>query len=157
MTRGHPRVLDLLLVEDSRTDVELAEEALDAAGVETELHVASDGEAALAFLRREPPHQAAPRPDLVLLDLNMPRKDGREVLREMKQDERLRSIPVLVLTTSAAQEDIAEAYASGANAYIRKPVHFDDFIATMRAVEAFWMSVATLPDAGTDASRRGAG
>jgi CheY-like chemotaxis protein len=84
----------------------------------------------------------------------MPRKDGREVLRDMKQDERLRSIPVIVLTTSGAREDIAEAYASGANAYIRKPVHFDDFIAAMRAVEAFWMSVASLPDAGTDASRR---
>ena len=97
------------------------------------------------------------RPDLVLLDLNMPRKDGREVLREMKQDERLRSIPVLVLTTSGAQEDIAEAYASGANAYIRKPVHFDDFITTMRAVEAFWMSAATLPVADVSVSRRSSG
>ena len=147
MSAPRARVLDLLLVEDSRTDVELTEEALDTADIETQLHVVSDGEAALAFLRREPPHESAPRPDLVLLDLNMPRKDGREVLREMKQDERLRSIPVLVLTTSGAQEDIAEAYASGANAYIRKPVHFDDFIATMRAIEGFWMSVATLPDA----------
>ena len=150
-------MLDLLLVEDSRTDVELTEEALATARIDTRLHVVSDGEAALAFLRREPPHEAARRPDLVLLDLNMPRMDGREVLREMKQDERLRSIPVLILTTSGAQEDVAEAYARGANAYIRKPVHFEDFIATMRAIEAFWMSVATLPDEGTDASRRNAG
>ena len=154
MSRDRARVLDLLLVEDSRTDVELTEEALAAAEIETELHVASDGEAALAFLRRKAPHQSAPRPDLVLLDLNMPRKDGREVLREMKQDEHLCSIPVLVLTTSGAQEDVAEAYASGANAYIRKPVRFDDFVAAMRAIDAFWMSVAMLPDAGSDASWR---
>lgn len=157
MSRGRSRVLDLLLVEDSRSDVELTEEALASVDIETELHVVSDGEAAMAFLRREPPHEAARRPDLVLLDLNMPRKDGREVLREMKSDDRLRSIPVLVLTTSGAHEDIAEAYASGANAYIRKPVRFDDFIATMQAIEAFWLSVATLPDAGTDASRRSSG
>ena len=157
MTRGRPRVLDLLLVEDSRTDVELTEEALASVDMETELHVVGDGEAALAFLRREPPHEAARRPDLVLLDLNMPRMDGREVLRELKQDERLRSIPVIVLTTSGAHEDIAEAYARGANAYVRKPVHFDDFIAAMQAIEAFWMATATLPDAGIDASRRGPG
>ncbi len=151
------RVLDLLLVEDSRTDVELAEEALASAEIETKLHVVSDGEAALSFLRREPPHEAARRPDLVLLDLNMPRMDGREVLREIKRDERLRSIPVLILTTSGAHEDVAEAYARGANAYIRKPVRFEDFIVTMRAIEAFWMSVATLPDESTDAFRRNAG
>ena len=155
--RGRAGVLDVLLVEDSRTDVELTEEALVAAADDAELHVAADGEAALAVLRREPPHQGAPRPDLVLLDLNMPRKDGREVLREMKQDERLRSIPVLVLTTSGADEDVAAAYAGGANAYVRKPVHFDDFVTTMRAIEAFWMSAATLPDAGTGAARRGGG
>ena len=148
------RAFDLLLVEDSRTDVELTEEALDTAEIEIDLHVVSDGEAALAFLRRESPHEEVRRPDLVLLDLNMPRKDGREVLREMKQDERLRTIPVLVLTTSGAQEDIAEAYASGANAYIRKPVHFDDFISTMRAIEAFWMSVATLPDESANGRHR---
>ena len=157
MSRERGRVFDLLLVEDSRTDVELTEEALATAEIETELHVAHDGEAALAFLRREPPHQGARRPDLVLLDLNMPRMGGHQVLREMKEDERLRSIPVLVLTTSGAQEDIAEAYASGANAYIRKPVAFDDFIATLRAIEAFWMAVATLPGAGVDASRRSPG
>jgi len=157
MSRGRARSFDLLLVEDSRTDVELTEEALASAGIETDLHVASDGEAAMSFLRRQPPHEGARRPDLVLLDLNMPRKDGREVLRDIKCDERLRSIPVLVLTTSGAQEDVAEAYANGANAYLRKPVHFDDFVATMRAVEQFWMSAATLPDAGGDPPRRGTG
>lgn len=157
MSRGRSRVLHLLLVEDSRTDVELTEEALASAQIETELHVVGDGEAALAFLRGQPPHEGARRPDLVLLDLNMPRMDGREVLRELKQDERLRSIPVIVLTTSGAHEDVGEAYARGANAYVRKPVHFEDFIATMRAIEAFWMATATLPDAGTDTSRRGAG
>ena len=157
MSRGRGRVFDLLLVEDSVTDVELTEEALATAGIETDLHVVSDGEAAMSFLRRQPPHETARRPDLVLLDLNMPRKDGREVLRDMKRDEQLRSIPVLVLTTSGAQEDVAEAYANGANAYIRKPVHFDDFIATMRAVEQFWMSAATLPDMGGDTSRRAGG
>ena len=155
MSIPRARLLDLLLVEDSPTDVELTEEALATADIETRLHVASDGEAALAFLRHQPPYENARRPDLVLLDLNMPRKDGREVLREMKQDERLRSIPVLVLTTSGAQEDIAEAYARGANAYIRKPVHFDDFVTTMRAVAGFWMSVATLPGAHADIRRSG--
>ncbi len=157
MRGGRSGVLDVLLVEDSRSDVELTEEALAAAAIEAHLHVAADGEVALAFLRREPPHQAAPRPGLVLLDLNMPRKDGREVLREIKQDERLRSIPVLVLTTSGADEDIAAAYAGGANAYVRKPVHFDEFVATMGAIKAFWMSAATLPDAGTDVASRGGG
>ena len=155
MRTPRSRVLDLLLVEDSSTDVELTEEALATADIETQLHVVSDGEAALAFLRRQPPHENARRPDLILLDLNMPRKDGREVLREMKQDERLRSIPVLILTTSGAQDDVAEAYASGANAYIRKPVHFDDFITTMRAIEGFWMAAATLPDGGTEIRRSG--
>ena len=155
MSTPRTRMLDLLLVEDSCTDVELTEEALATADIETQLHVVSDGEAALAFLRRQPPHESARRPDLILLDLNMPRMDGREVLRELKQDDRLRSIPVLVLTTSGAQDDVVEAYASGANAYIRKPVHFGDFITTMRAIEGFWMSVATLPDSGAEIRRNG--
>ncbi len=148
------RPVEILLVEDSATDVELTEEAFATADVETSLHVVSDGEAALAFPRGEPPHEGATRPELILLDLNMPRKDGREVLRELKADERLMSIPVLVLTTSGAAGDVAEAYAGGANAYIRKPVHFDDFIATVRAIEAFWLTVATLPARPSSAPAR---
>ena len=139
------RPVEILLVEDSATDVELTEEAFATARIATHLRAVSDGEAALAVLRREPPHEHATRPDLILLDLNMPRKDGREVLRDLKADANLSSIPVLVLTTSGAAGDIADAYAAGANAYIRKPVQFDDFIATVQAIESFWLTVATLP------------
>lgn len=143
---GRPRApVEILLVEDSATDVELTEEAFASARIRTRLRAVSDGEAALALLRGEPPYEEALRPGLILLDLNMPRKDGREVLRELKADARLSSIPVLVLTTSGAAEDITEAYAAGANAYIRKPVQFDDFVATVRAIESFWLTVATLP------------
>lgn len=148
------RPVEILLVEDSATDVELTEEAFVTAGIQTRLHVASDGEAALALLRGEPPHPVAIHPDLILLDLNMPRRDGREVLRDLKADGNLSGIPVLVLTTSGAEGDVADAYAAGANAYIRKPVHFDDFVVTVRAIEAFWMTVATLPARSSGAPAR---
>ncbi len=140
-------VYNILLVEDSPTDVELTQEALLDARIANQMHVVSDGEEAMAFLRGEGQYAGRPRPDLVLLDLNLPRKDGREVLAEIKQDPALMAIPVIVLTTSGAEEDIAHSYAQRANAYIRKPVHFDDFIAAVRALEAFWLSVVTLPNA----------
>lgn len=142
------RPVHILLVEDSPTDVELTREALLDARIASEMHVAGDGEAAMAFLRGEGEHAGSPRPDLVLLDLNLPRKDGRQVLAEIKQDPKLLTIPVIVLTTSGAEEDILHSYTERANAYIRKPVHFDDFISAVRALEGFWLSVATLPGDG---------
>jgi CheY-like chemotaxis protein len=111
------------------------------------MSVATDGEEALAFLRRENGHAAAPRPDLVLLDLNLPRKDGREVLAEMKADPDLRRIPVVILTTSKAEEDIVRTYDLHANCYITKPVDLDQFITVVKSIESFWFSVVSLPGA----------
>ncbi len=139
------RIGRVLLVEDSLTDIELTEEAFAGTTTPNELDVVCDGEAALAYLRAQGAYAGRMRPDLVLLDLNLPRKDGREVLAEIKQDPDLSSIPVIVLTTSGAPDDVVTAYASGANAYIRKPVHFDEFIAAVQALDAFWMTFATLP------------
>jgi CheY-like chemotaxis protein len=142
-----PGPIDILLVEDNPADVRLTVEALRAAGVETRLQVAADGVEALARLRRQGPHASAPRPLLVLLDLNLPRKNGREVLAEVKADPDLRRIPVVVLTTSAAEEDVSESYALHANGYVVKPVAFGAFADAMRALQAFWLEVATLPGA----------
>ena len=153
-TGGSGRAVAILLVEDSAADVELTEEAFATAGIDTRMHVAADGEAAMAVLRGDPPHPGPIRPDLILLDLNLPRRDGREVLRDLKASADLSSIPVLVLTTSNAARDVSEAYAAGANAYIRKPVHFEDFVATVRAIEAFWLTAATLPSRSPSASIR---
>jgi two-component system, chemotaxis family, response regulator Rcp1 len=140
--------VDILLVEDSPTDVELTQEALAEASIPSRLHVVADGEAALEWLRDPPAHARGARPDLILLDLNMPRKSGREVLGEVKSDARLRDIPVIVLSTSNAQADVSDAYHLGANAYIRKPVQFDAFADAIRALERFWLSVVTLPPTG---------
>ena len=156
-TGGSGRPVTILLVEDSVADVELTEEAFAAAGIRTRLHVAPDGESALALLRGDPPHPEPIRPDLILLDLNMPRRDGREVLRDLKASPELCSIPVLMLTTSGAERDVSGAYAAGANAYIRKPVHFEDFVATVRAIEAFWLTVAILPTRSPGGAARPAG
>ena len=123
----------------------LAQEALESAKVSNALHVVSDGVEALAFLRREPPYENAVRPDLILLDLNLPRKDGREVLEEIKNDDLLKSIPVVVLTTSQAEEDIMRAYGLHANCYISKPVDFEQFTHVVRAIESFWFTVVSLP------------
>ncbi|PQV64887.1 Response regulator receiver domain-containing protein [Abditibacterium utsteinense] len=139
------RPVTLLLVEDSSTDVLLAQEALESAQIAIDLHVVSDGVEAMQFLRCEAPFQSAVRPDLVLLDLNLPRKDGREVLGEIKDDVELRTIPVVVLTTSKAAEDISRAYDLHANCYITKPVDFDHFSQVIRAIESFWFTVASLP------------
>ncbi|HEX8552146.1 MAG TPA: response regulator [Abditibacteriaceae bacterium] len=139
------RPIEILLVDDSSTDVMLAEEALDHAKVRNNLSVVKDGVEAMAFLRREEKYATAVRPDLILLDLNMPRKDGREVLAEVKADESLRTIPIVVLTTSQAQEDVLKAYGLHANCYISKPVDFDQFANVVRAIDQFWFTIVTLP------------
>ena len=136
---------EILLVEDSPSDVLMTREALDYAKLRHHLHVVEDGVRALAFLRREGPYAQAPRPDLILLDLNLPRKDGREVLLELKADDQLRTIPVVVLTTSRAEEDVLRAYGLHANCYIAKPVDFMRFAEVVRAIEHFWFTVVTLP------------
>jgi two-component system response regulator len=136
---------EILLVEDSPTDVLLAQEALEHAKVLNTLHIVNDGVEALAFLRRQPPYVDVPRPDLILLDLNLPRKDGREVLAEVKNDETLKRIPVVVLTTSRAEEDIFKAYGLHANCYVTKPVDFDQFAEVVKAIESFWFTIVALP------------
>ena len=137
--------IDVLLVEDDPGDVLLIEEAFEYNKVRNRLRVVSDGVEALAFLRREGRFADAPRPGLILLDLNLPRKDGREVLAEVKDDAELRSIPVVVLTTSKAEEDILRSYDLHANAYVTKPVDFDRFIEVVRQIDDFFVSVVRLP------------
>jgi CheY-like chemotaxis protein len=136
---------DVLLVEDSAAEARLAREALKETRFPVQLHVASDGIEAMEFLRREGAHKDAPRPKLVLLDLNLPRKDGREVLRDIKADEDLRSIPVVVLTTSQAQSDISRAYELYANCYIQKPLELDGFIEIVKSIHRYWLQTAELP------------
>ena len=140
---GEP--IEILMVDDSMGDVRLAQEALKEARVRNRLSVVHDGEQAMAFLRREDGYGDAPRPDLVLLDLNMPRMDGREVLAQIKSDPDLRSIPVVVLTTSEAEADIVKAYDLHANAYITKPVDLEAFLDAVKVVEEFWLTVVRLP------------
>ena len=144
----HAEPIDILLVEDNPGDVILTQEALAEAKVSNTVHVARDGEAAMRFLRGEAEHADAPRPDLILLDLNLPRKDGREVLEEVKTDPELRRIPVIVLTTSAAEEDILRSYDLHANSYVTKPLDIDAFLSSVRQIEGFWLEVVRLPDGG---------
>jgi two-component system, chemotaxis family, response regulator Rcp1 len=132
-------------VEDSPGDVRLTQEVLREAKIANDLHVVGDGEQAMAFLRRKGSHTEAPRPDLVLLDLNLPRKDGREVLAEISDDDALRTIPVIVLTTSAAEQDISRSYQLSANAYITKPIDLNEFMSVVRSIETFWLSIVKLP------------
>jgi chemotaxis family two-component system response regulator Rcp1 len=139
--------IEILLVEDSAADVLLTKEALAEAKVLNRLHTVDNGVDALAFLRRSPGYERAPRPDLVLLDLNLPRKDGREVLAEIKQSDSLKTIPIVVLTTSRAEEDVGKAYGLHANCYITKPVDFERFTEVVRSIESFWLCVVTLPKA----------
>jgi CheY-like chemotaxis protein len=145
MVDATPRPIEILLVEDSPGDVTLTIEALRDAKVANNLHVARDGEEALRFLRREGAYADRPRPDLVLLDLNMPRKDGREVLAEMKADPVFKRIPVVVLTTSQSEDDVAAAYNLAANCYVAKPVDLDQFLGVVRAIDDFWLSLVKLP------------
>ncbi|MBI4495200.1 MAG: response regulator [Chloroflexi bacterium] len=143
--QSNGRPIEILLVEDNSGDVRLTVEAFKDGKVLNNLSVANDGEEALAFLRREGKYAAAPRPDLVLLDLNLPRKDGRQVLAEIKADLLLRRIPVVILTTSREDEDIARAYNSHANCYISKPIDLDEFFTVVRSIEDFWLSIVKLP------------
>jgi CheY-like chemotaxis protein len=135
----------ILLVEDNEGDVRLTREALAEGKVANRLVVASDGIEALAVLRRTGEHADAPRPDLILLDLNLPRKDGRQVLAEIKQDPELMRIPVVVLTTSKAEEDILRTYNLHANCYVTKPVDFDKFVSVIQTIDEFWLTVVRLP------------
>lgn len=142
-TRG--RAIQILLVEDSPGDVRLTEEIMRDAKIANDLHVVTDGEDAMDFLRGIGAHADAPRPDVMLLDLNLPRKDGREVLAEIKADPVLRRIPVIVLTTSSADEDVLHSYDLNANCYITKPIDLDEFISVVRSIEDFWLSIVRLP------------
>ncbi len=137
--------IEILMVEDNPGDVRLAREALKGGKVWNNLHVVEDGVAALDFLYRREPYSQAPRPDMILLDLNLPRKDGREVLAAIKADRKLQSIPVIVLTSSQAEEDILRAYHLSANCYITKPVDFGQFIKIVRTIEEFWLMIVALP------------
>jgi chemotaxis family two-component system response regulator Rcp1 len=142
-TSGQP--LEVLLVEDSPGDVRLTQEALKDAKVHINLRVVRDGIDAMAFLMREGEYATVPRPDLILLDLNLPRKDGREVLKEIKENPELKSIPVVVLTTSASEADVLRSYLLHANCYITKPVNLDGFLTVVKSIDSFWLSIVKLP------------
>ena len=139
------QVLDVLLVEDDPGDVLLAQEAFAQSAVSSQLHVAEDGDQAIGFLRQTGPYASAPRPGLILLDLNLPRRGGLEILAELKADDDLKTIPVVVLTTSAAQDDILRSYQLHASAYVTKPTGFDLFIDALRKVDNFYLALARLP------------
>jgi CheY-like chemotaxis protein len=143
MIEGRP--IEILLVEDNSGDARLAMEALQEAQVHNNLSWVSDGVEALAFLRREDQHAQAPRPDVILLDWNLPRKDGREVLAEIKEHDSFKRIPVVVLTTSQAEEDILKAYHLKANCYISKPVDLEQFMKVIKTIKDFWLTIAKLP------------
>jgi CheY-like chemotaxis protein len=144
MTDPQARIINVLLVEDDPGDVLMTREAFDEY-LHNKLDVVADGAAALAYLRGEPPYDEAGRPDLILLDLNLPRRDGREVLQEIKSDPDLQHIPVIVLTTSQAEEDVLRSYQLHANAYVTKPVDFEGFIEAIKQIDHFFVSVVKLP------------
>lgn len=141
--RGKP--IEILLVEDNPADVRLTQEALREGKVRNNLHVARDGVEAVEFLKRRGKYAGAPRPDLVLLDLNLPKKDGREVLAEVKDDAELKTIPIVVLTTSSAEIDILRSYSLHANCYITKPVDLEQFVQVVKSIDDFWLTVVRLP------------
>jgi chemotaxis family two-component system response regulator Rcp1 len=138
--------IEILLVEDNPGDVRLTREALRDAKVQNTLHIASDGMEAISFLRRQGKHDNAPRPDLILLDLNLPKKGGREVLEEIKLDPSLKTIPVVVLTSSAAEEDILRSYELHANCYVTKPVGLEQFMKIVSTIDNFWLAIVKLPN-----------
>ncbi|MFH1702437.1 MAG: response regulator [Nitrospirota bacterium] len=140
--------IEILLVEDSPGDVRLTQEVLKEAKVLNQLHVVGDGAEAMTFLRREGKYTNSPRPDLILLDLNLPKKDGREVLGEIKSDENLRRIPVVILTISKSEEDVFKSYDLHANCYITKPVDLDQFLKVVKSIEEFWLTIVKLPEDG---------
>jgi len=139
--------IQVLLVEDSPGDVRLTQEAFRDANPSIQLHVANDGVEAMAFLRREGAHMNAPRPDLILLDLNLPKMDGREVLAHIKEDDGLKTIPTVILTTSESEADIAKSYQLQANCYLTKPVQLDAFESLVKSINDFWLTKAQLPQA----------
>ncbi len=144
-TRPLPRCIDILLVEDSPADILLTREAFEQNRLANTVHVAEDGVQAMDFLYKRGAYASAPRPDLILLDLNLPRKNGREVLAEIKADPDLKKIPIVVLTTSSADEDILRAYNLNANCYVVKPVGFDNFMEAIQSIRHFWFSIVSLP------------
>ncbi len=145
MDEDSGKIIDILLVEDNPGDVRLAQEALKESKVRNRLFVVEDGVEAMAFLRQQGMYAGKPRPDLILLDLNLPRKSGREVLAEVKSDENLKRIPVVVLTVSKAEEDIIKCYSYHANCYITKPLDFNQFMEVTKAIEEFWLTIVKLP------------
>lgn len=144
-TESSPRSIEILLVEDNPGDARLTIEAMREAKLRNRLHVVEDGVEAMQFLRREGRFGDAPRPDLILLDLNLPKKDGREVLAEIKSDPALKRIPVVVLTTSHAEEDVLRAYDLHANCYVTKPVDLDQFMKIVKQIDEFWLKLVVLP------------
>jgi two-component system, chemotaxis family, response regulator Rcp1 len=140
--------IEILLVEDNPGDVRLTKEALKEGKVYSNLHTVKDGVEAMEFLRREGKYKSVPRPDIILLDLNLPKKDGREVLQEIKTDAELRRIPVVVLTTSKAEEDVLRTYDLHANCYVTKPVDLEKFMVVVKTIDSFWLTVVTLPPNG---------
>jgi len=145
MSRASAKTAEILLIEDSLGDIRLIKEAFKEGKIINHMSVVEDGEAAMAFLRREGPYAGAVRPDLILLDLNLPKKDGREVLAEIKADEDLKRIPVVILTTSRAEEDILRTYNLHANCYVTKPVDLEQFFAVVRSIEDYWLAIVKLP------------
>lgn len=139
------RPIEILLVEDNEGDVRLTREALKENKVSNNLSVVGDGVEAMQFLRRQGKYAGVPRPDLILLDLNLPKKDGRQVLAEIKSDEELKRVPVVILTTSKAEEDVIRTYDLHANCYVTKPVGFEEFASVVRSIENFWLTVVMLP------------
>ena len=146
MTDGRSPI-EILLVEDNPGDVRLTKEALKEGKVYSNLHTVKDGVEAMEFLRRQGKYKDVPRPDIILLDLNLPRKDGREVLEEIKSDDNLKRIPVVVLTTSKAEEDVLRTYNLHANCYVTKPVDLEKFMVVVKSIDVFWLTVVTLPPA----------
>ena len=138
--------IDILLIEDNPGDVRLTREAFKLAKMKNNLHVAADGSEALDFLFKKGPYENTPNPDLILLDLNLPKIDGRQLLQEIKKDKQLRTIPVIVLTTSTAEEDILQTYHLHANCYISKPMEMDEFVTVVKTIENFWLSIVKLPN-----------
>jgi chemotaxis family two-component system response regulator Rcp1 len=144
--QDNSKLVDILLVEDNEGDARLAKEAMRDSKIRNTLHHVSDGEEAMAFLRKEGQYAKAPRPDLVLLDLNLPKKDGRQVLAEIKNDDELKRIPVVILTVSSAEEDILKSYNLHANCFITKPIDLSQFMKVVRSVEDFWLTIVKLPN-----------
>lgn len=144
------KAIDILLIEDNPADVRLTREALRDSKVANELFVARDGDEAMDFLYKRGDFSAVPRPDLILLDLNLPGKDGREVLKEIKEDPKLKRIPVIILTTSKAEEDILKTYSLHANCFITKPLDFNEFLDVVRRIEDFWLCIVRLPQNGKE-------